>query len=254
MSIDKSIQNINNESTTKEQYKPYKKGDTLNIYTDYIYDKKYEGCAMLLKRIEKGHSFIIPEEKLYTKLEDRAINTEGNHSALSKEQKNNNKKWTTLNELFTRTELKALEAKLIKKLNKKVDNYDILNNYLIKIRFQFINSTSPIRALFMDYTNDDIIRYVQQKHLKNWTYTVYRMEKWLVEFVPEQYDTTSKWCLFSKPFRTTRKIKRIVCICPDENSQNCEMIHHTTDESGRSNADRAELKERLKQLEYEKRV
>jgi hypothetical protein len=229
-----------------------KKGDTVNIYLNSNYNSKYEGSATLIKRIEKGHSFIIPEEKLFTKLEDKALNSDGSHFALSKLQKLNNIKWNKLNEIFSKKELKPIEKKLVANLNRDINNYDTLNDLLFKLRLSYLNDSSIIRAMFMDFNNDELIRFIQQKHFKHWTYTIYRNEKWLVEFIPEQYDTQSKWCLFSKPFRTTRKIRSIVCICPDENTQSCEMMYHTTDESGKSNGDRAEIKQKLKDNELDK--
>lgn len=227
-----------------------KEGDLVNIYTDFKFEEKFEGVARVIKKIDVGHSFIIVDEKLYTQLEDRALSKDGSHLPLTKTQESNNKKYARLILYFEGTSKKEVNKEFVilgKKikslLSSKLESIDKINHVLDDYRNTWRNTTDTRKLFFKEFNNETIIRFFQQRYMKNWSPSIWREEKWLVEFIPDQYCIERKVCLFNSSFRTIRKMRKLICICPNEDAQNCEIHHYTTDESGISNADKKEKRE-----------
>jgi hypothetical protein len=232
-----------------------KPGDIVNIYHSPQLELNFEGQARLIELVDDGHSFILYNEKLFTKLEDRAIGESGSHLPLTKEQEQNNKVYANMILYFEgskgslvnpeikifREELKDLIGKTEKHL-KKMDL--LIFNYRLKW-----SKLNLHKSYIFQYTNDQIIRFIHQRYTKNWTHTLYREQKWIVEFIGDQYLMETKSFMFNNSFRTTRKVKVLLCICPDEDTQNCEMVYYTTNSKGLSAYDK-----KLKRIKKKNKV
>jgi hypothetical protein len=239
-----------------------KPGDIVNIYFNPQLETGFEGQAKLIKLIEKGHSFILYNEKLFTRLEDRAMGENGSHLPLTKEQERNNKIYANMILYFEGSknsilhpEIKAFREKLKSSIGKSQKHLNKVNNLLFRYRLKWRNLEQH-KSFIFQYTNDEIIRFIYQRYTKDWTHTIYREEKWLVEFIADQYSIETRSFLFNSNFRTTRKIRTTLCICPSEDTQNCEMVYYTTNSKGLSAYDkktnRAKEKNKvLNEEEYE---
>lgn len=73
-------------------YNELKVGDVVNIYTNYKLETpdSFEGHAILIKKVDTGHSFTLYNEKLHTLEEDRVVDSNGKYLPLTKEQMENN--------------------------------------------------------------------------------------------------------------------------------------------------------------------
>ena len=226
----------------------YKAGDIVNIYRDSKTELQFEGSAKLIKKIESSHTFIIPNEKLYKMQEDTAFDNNGSHIPLSKEDKINNMIYNNMilslegvrrsGVLHINYDLESLRERLIAKVNTRdINNYNNLDNYLFKRRLNRHKKSKDYVDFFEKYTNDQIIRFIYQRYFK-WINTIWREEKWLVEFIPDQYCIKKKWCLFNTPFRTTRYVRVPIKFFPNEDNQNCDIVKYTTDETGFNSVDK----------------
>jgi hypothetical protein len=219
-------------------------GDIVNIYHTPQLELGFEGQAKLIELVDEGHSFILYNEKLFTKLEDRAIGENGSHLPLTKEQENNNKIYANMILYFegskgslVNPEIKIFREELKSLIGKTEKHIKKMHSLILSYRFQW-SRLNLHKSFIFQYCNDEIIRFIYQRYYKNWTHTLYREQKWIIEFVGDQYSIESKSCMFNNPFRTVRKIRNLLCICPDEDTQNCEMVYYTTNSKGYSAYDK----------------
>ena len=229
--------------------------DIINIYTAFRTEaaSSFEGAAILISKAEEGHTFIIQDEKLVTKEEDR-IMINGKHIPLTKQQKENNTKHQRMVEFFNTTnkDIKLVKDTLRKLVNKDPEKLKVLYDTIIKLRYQHNKALSKIGTFFREFDDNFIALFFQQKYLKNYSPTIYRDEKWLVEFIPEQYCINKRVCLYNDTtvkFRTYRRIRTIVCISPSDDLDSCDYRRYTTDDTGYSNYDRKQQRELKKHLE-----
>ena len=230
-----------------------KEGAIVNIYTDYKFQTQFEGTAKLVKRQKKGLTFMICDENLLTLLENRVIDEEkGCHLPLTKKQRENNQLFAKLTMqlvgykrsgvLHVNTHLHGLYLELKKKVNKNLNNPEVLDKILNRYRMEWLlwsDERGGFFALFPD--NEIIIKFIQQTCIDKWCHSMWREEFWLVDFVSDDP--------FFVPFRTVRKIRTLICISPDEDSQNSEILYYATkDNSEVSNFDKKEDRLRKKKL------
>ena len=230
-----------------------KAGDLINVYTQYMLEESYEGVAILLEKHSDGRSFSLYNEKLLTKEEDRVIDhLSGKYKPLTREQERNNKTWTKINSFFEDIPTKEIIA-IRDKIKKKVSRIDtsLIDLYRVvkQQRLKYHANISKIGFFFELFSDDQIVRYFQQKYIRYWSPTIFREERWLLEFIPEQYGLHNQMCLYNSPFRTYRKIRTIAKVSPSEDIQYCEIRKHTTLENGVSNDDRRLM--RLAIIDYD---
>lgn len=235
-----------------------KPGDIVNIYHNPQLELNFEGQAKLIELVEEGHSFILYNEKLFTKLEDRAIGENGSHLPLTEEQQENNKLYANMILYFegskgsiVNPEIKIFREELKELIGKTEKHLKKMDLLIFKYRLKWAKLNLH-KSFIFQYTNDQIIRFIYQRYTKNWTHTIYREQKWLVEFVPDQYSLETKSFMFNNAWRTTRKIKVPLCICPNEDTQNCEMIYYTTNSKGLSAYDKKVRRNKKKNKIHEK--
>lgn len=223
-------------------------GDIVNIYTDYMTMNKFEGSAILLERVSKGHTYLQPSERMLVKDEDRlTVNTK--LQPLTKQQKINAEKYNELTRYLEGFKVKGvisvnktlaeLRKKLVDNLSKSVNNYKTLNRIVREYRFKSYSRIDEVKQFFSKFTNYEIVNFIHQKYQENWDYTIYREEKWRVAFIPEQYSTDTRYCLYNTEFITTRKIATVVCISPEDAYRNnhSELSQHITNSKGLCRAD-----------------
>ena len=245
---------IDEYRTSAELEQAHKSDDLINIYTDYRHQTKLEGRAKLIERKSKGLTFMLHNEPLFTRLEDRAIDHEsGAHYALSREQKESNFQYVKLKTLLTGVKksgvhhvdynlykLYNLLRKMVvgkhKKVNKGLEVPRLLHAKLEEYKIKWKDCTDARSKLFNEYSMITIIRFIQQYCIPKWCYSIWREESWLVEFEQDYYGGT--------PFRTIRKIRTLICISPAEESQTSDIFYYTTqEETSISNADKKDARE-----------
>jgi hypothetical protein len=227
-------------------------GNIVNIYVDYKFQKKLEGKAKLIKRKEKGFTFMLYNENLLTILENKVIDKEkGNHIPLTRPEKYRNKKYAQLiimlvgikksGVLHVNQDLNNLYLLLKEYVNEELDNPKVLDKLLNTYRKDWEKYTDQRNIFFNKFDNETIIRFIQQTCLKNWCHSIWREETWVVEFVSDGYSTT---------FMTNRKVRTLICINPNEEGQNSEILHYITKENSIiSNADRKEVRQQTEENE-----
>jgi hypothetical protein len=240
----------------------YNAGDVVNIYTDYIQATKFEGAATLIEKRSNGRSLIMHDECLLTKLEEKPI-TEDGHIPLTSSEIARNKKYSLMKHYLlgdvrsgvrhVNGDLHALYKLLVNKADARISNPQILSDILFKYRIKWTNCLDERKNFFTQCTNDEIIRFVYQtKFGAKWTHSIFREEEWIVEFAEPQFNAQTKECLFfgGRPFRTARKLVKLVCICFVDDAQKSELILHKTNGSNVSNFDkRVSRRGRKKQQE-----
>lgn len=224
-------------------------GNIEPIYSDSKFQLEFEGSAVLLERKSKGLSYILYNENLVTKLEERTIDEEsGSHMPFTTSQKESNLVFAKLTIALRGIKvhgvikvhplLKTFYNILQNQVSDDIDNPKVLITIINKFRALWTSEESELGDFINQFNNEQIVRYVQQTTLDSWTHSIWREEKWLVEFISDG---------FSSPFKTIRKIRTLVCINPKEDSQNSGISHYITKENSEiSNADRKEERAEVK--------
>lgn len=230
-------------------------GKVINMYKDYMLQTKYEGKAKLLKCKEKRLSFMLYNENLLSIPENQTIDkVTGAHLPFTKEQKENNRIYARLSINFlgivksgvthVNRYLYNLYLLLKEEVNEDLNNPKHLNMILEHYKKEWSTCIDERKLFFNHFSNEQIIRFIQQTCLKNWCHSIWREELWVVEFISDG---------FSSPFKTTRKIRVLICINPNEDGQNSDILHYITkDNTIISNADRKELRDKEKKKKEEK--
>lgn len=205
-----------------------KEGDIVNVFTDYMYNKGFQGVAVLKEFSNYGRTNIYYNEKLFTKPENKAYNKVTLKQTLTKEEKENNKIYYDLLKLFNTSDIKDNDFKevildLKNSVSEKIENYEKLKEKIIKYQFSFYNSLEKKRELFCSINPRLIRNFLLQTELKNFSFTLWREENWLVEFIPDQYCIEKKWVTHTTPFRAYRKFNVLVAINLKEDSQSCTI-------------------------------
>jgi hypothetical protein len=193
-----------------------KKGMKLPIYTDYKDHNGYEGVAILIKKIRNGDSFYLsdeevklPEKKTYTRKEKEKLN-----------------KYKRIKYFFygkntpPDKELVKLRKELTKERKDKLDDYPRMEAVIEKYRKKYKNSVYKIKSLFNEFSNDYIIRFIQQNR-KNWNPTIYNYERWVVKFIED----SSGWKV---DHTTQRNIRILIKYNPTETARNSDIRKYTT--------------------------
>jgi hypothetical protein len=230
-----------------------KEGDIVSIYTQYKVFEGYQGDAVLIQRVKVGDTFYRDNEKLFTdnrnfdaldsqedsklpskvldfsRRKDKLSRAESD-KALTKIQKENNRKYIRLRYLLNdgSKELRSFNSALKKLVKPTIESIHNMNNFILEQRVRYKKSARKIKAMLSEFTNDEIIRFMQQEHIKDWTPTIYQWESWTVEFPGPQYCTKTGRLLVHTNHRTVRKIAKIVCVAPNESAQTSDLVKHTT--------------------------
>lgn len=199
-----------------------KKGDIVNIYTDYQDedDYTYEGRARLVKRIRRGDSFYrkdelikVEEKKQYNKIERRKL-----------------EKYNRIKSFFKgvtappEKEIVKFRKELVSLRKDELDDIENMNRVINTYKEKYKDSPKRINTLLKEFEPDYIIRYIQQDREK-WYPTIYSYERWLVEFVEDKTGWPSN-------FKTERNIRILVKINPNENNKASDIRKYTTYNNG----------------------
>lgn len=246
--------------------KDLKVDSVINIYSDHKLQTKFEGKAKLVKRKEKGLTFMLYNENLLSIQENQVINKKtGAPLPFTQEQKENNRTYANLTIKFlgivrsgvTHVNLHVHNLYLLlnEEVSEELENPKHLDMILNHYRKEWKICSDARGTFFGQYehgvfikaiTNEQIIRFIQQTCLKNWCHSIWREELWVVEFITDGY---------SSPFKTTRRVRTLICINPSEDGQNSGILHYVTKGNSLiSNADRKELREQEQNKEKEEEL
>ena len=202
-----------------------KPGSIVKIYTDYKNDLKYEGLARLIKFDKYGDSFYEDFEEIYV---DNNIKS-SLKTKLSVRQLESNNRYDNLIKFFESMNpvIRSFKEEMRKACNKKITSYDKMMEVYYKYKgIAQNNRTSSLNILFDLVDHVTLIRFFQQRYIKDWKPTLFISERWLVEFLP-QYDEENN-ILFYSEFRTYRYIKKVSKICPSEEAKTDDLVRFTT--------------------------
>lgn len=234
----------------------------VNVFYDLDVNK-FSGAARLIEVKEKGHTFIDGSESLLTIRENKSVGKDHKHLPLSKKEKRNNRIYNELNRSFYEydrysidKDFKDVITYLKKMTSKKIESLQKVEDAIIYYQFKWRDKIDSRRVAFCKYSPKIIRDFLYQTTLKDWYNTLYRREKWVVEYIPEQYDIKTKMLLYGTSFRTTRTLAVPVCISPNEDAQNCKIRYFSTGTnmnnlgSSISNSDRKLLNLKPEEDEY----
>jgi hypothetical protein len=200
-------------------------GDKVPIFRDPKNNKKYEGVARLIRLDDYKDTFYEDYEKLY----------QNSHTKSSlgkkpdKRQRILNDKHQYIQRYYERgapdidTFFNALRSKCSRKHKSFNNMMDVCDNFFDSYKD---DPTNIIHNLFNECTHTELIRFVQQIKIKDWSPTLFRLERWLVEFEPQA--DLERNVLFNTPFRTYRNIRTLVKISPIESSTKVSLSKYTT--------------------------
>lgn len=246
-----------------------KPGDIVMIYLNWKEEQKPEGFAKLIEKVEDGDSFYREDERLYYPVHNfdreemkvdksrpskvsifddykEQLNDEEKRAKLTKAQiKSNNrynklhaalrgKKSTIDGKTSINPALKALNDELKKSVTASVENVKVLSKIIDGYRFKQWNPSDSINMFFKKFSNDEIVRFAQQEYIKGWTPTIFKGERWKVEFYGPQFDIETKKLLQHSKHVANRWIRTTLCVAPNESPQISELVYYTT-YNGKSN-------------------
>lgn len=184
-------------------------GIRVKVYTDFKNDAGYEGEAILIERIHIGETFYEDYEELYKPYVS-------NSTLISKD-----KEQTKLNEIYIKIDsyfksknptIKGLKRELVSLCNKNKNSFNNMYRLVEEYRQKYKGKAGIINSL-LEFPNKKIVNYIQQTAIPHFAPTLFRYERWLLEFPVEQLDSTNI-SIFAKPFRTNRNIKILYKISP----------------------------------------
>jgi len=193
------------------------KGDIVDIYTNYQEEKRYEGKAVLIKKLRDGDSYYLRYEKLEPEDEK-----EYDESA-----KRRIIKYNRLISFFKGTSTKKpsiycrrLYRDLIKLRKDEVDEFEKMEKVLTKYRKKHKDSIKRIGTLLKEYNNYYIIRFVQQDR-KIWRPSIFSYERWNIRFMKDKDGWEVDWS-------TSRNIRLLKCLNPTESMRRSQLVEFTT--------------------------
>lgn len=157
------------------------KGDILDVYLDYSDEINYEGKAILINKLDDIDSFYLSNE--------RVIPTD--LSNLSNIDKQHTIWYNQIKTTISKKEYIPIYEKIFRTVKRRINDYNEVRNILLhyknllqvfesndKNRFKY----KSLRTMFETIPIDFITRYFQQ-HNKKWQPSLFRAERWIVQFL-----------------------------------------------------------------------
>lgn len=194
-------------------------------YTDYKNEKGFQGYCILIEKISEDDTFYVDNEELIFKSSDE----DDMSSSLTKVPSSVRKKIKLVEYIEFLLENRSRSVRQFKSQMKKLtdrspssyyDMYNLVQTYKTK----YMDSKLSIKNILAIDT-EILVRYFQQKYLKGWRPSLYRSEKWLVEFYPQTHEGK---VLFNSPFRTSRRIRTLVKISPKDEGKGKDSLSRLT--------------------------
>jgi hypothetical protein len=203
-----------------------KEGDIVDIYSCFSDKAIFMGKARLIHYVDSSDSLYLDYEKLnisstyfnsLTKISDPHQNSlKIIHSKISNIILNSKSKI-----------LKEFKSSVVKATNRKITSYNNVSQIIDDWRKHNNSKRSPDLKKLLEIENRYLIRYFQQTTIKNWTNSVFILQKWKVEILPKDK--------FEKSFTTTRKLPVLIQTSPQENAREYDLAKYTTYSGKRSN-------------------
>lgn len=179
-------------------------GDIVPCYLDYKSQDKFEGYCILIEKKSSGPTFFMDNEEVYINLANVP------DIGLSSLTGHGNKALRTT--LYIDSYLKKRKNKSIRELTKRIkplvnrtlQSYNNVYNELEKIKCEY-PAPNLVANIFMLDTRT-IALYFMQKYTVFWRPTLFREERWVVQFYPQER--------FNTPFTTCRRIAIISAVAP----------------------------------------
>lgn len=197
-------------------------GNQISIYTDYKEEIGYEGEAVLVEKLSIGDTFFLVDE--FVDSDPEMSNTPNKKKSVYNEK---------LNSVFENLDNQPKEAKkffreilLVRK--NKIDDYNNMLKVVLKWKdlahkkylSKSYDHDDRFKRVFREIPTDYIVRYFQQfkKKINN---TIFRYEKWRVEFVIDN-------CGYTTNYTAIKKIRVIVKNNYKDKNGESELINYTT--------------------------
>lgn len=199
-------------------------GIMVEIYRDYKNSSNFEGVAILLEKKSIGDSYYLDLEEIRIPYTTKSSLT----TLPDPVQIQLNKLYQYLYDFCTsnNAEVKDFVRTLKALCSKDIHSYNNMYQEVQLWKDKFLYTPHYINNILRVETKY-IVRYFQQKFIKDWRPTLFRLEKWLVEFPTQKHPFTGD-ILFNSPFRTTRWISIILAISPSEESKTHDLSRFTT--------------------------
>lgn len=174
-------------------------GQQISIYTDFKEEIGYEGEAVLLEKIDTGDTFFLSDEFVAS-----------NPTMSSKPNKLKEEFNAKLNEVFTNLTSHCKEAKkffkeILKLRVNKLNDYNNMLKFVLKEKDlahkKYLSGSydhdDRFKRILREIDSDYIVRYFQQfnKRVNN---SVFKYEKWKVEFVIDSQGNLTNYVAIKK--------------------------------------------------------
>ena len=196
------------------------KGDTIDIYTDYQEERRYQGQAILLEKVRDGDSYYLRYEKLKPK--DAKEYDNGAKKRIIKY----NRLINFLKGSKSRKPsiyCRRLYRDLIKLRKDELGEFGEMKKVLAKYRKKHKDSIKMIGSVLNEYSDYYIIKFVQQDR-NTWRPSIFSYERWKVRFISDSSGWEQNWI-------TTRNIRVLKCLNPSESMRRSQLVEFTTYDS-----------------------
>jgi hypothetical protein len=212
-----------------------KKGDIIDIYTDYQDELNYEGKAELIERVRPGDSFFLKDEKIIP--EDKKEYSKKDLAAIHKFNRLEN----LLKSKNTHIQCKKLYKKLVAERNYELDDYERIKSVIKDYRDLYTNSIHKIGCVMREYDDYYLYRYIHQDK-KNWQPSLFSYERWVVRFIEDSTGWKVDWT-------TQRNIRILKLVNPKQQV----LVENTTYDNGIPSKKREKVEDLPKYLKRRQR-
>lgn len=201
-----------------------KPGDVIDLYSSFSDKAIYIGKAELLEYISTSDTMYLDYEKL------NVVNFCSSSLKITKDSYQDylNKQYERINYVVNNSKsryIKEFMQDVTRLCNRKINSYNKMNEQ-IDLWSKHCGKSSTLDFLINGIDRRYFLRYIQQTKIKNWSNTLFKLEKWKVKILSEDS--------FSKDFITIRKIPVVFQISPEENARKYRLSISTTYNNKRS--------------------
>lgn len=209
-------------------------GQIVASYRHYKNDEVFEGHCILVEKISEDDTFYVDGEELVPKSFDLSSSSLNKTSGSTKRRI----KLVRYLDLILANPSPTIRkfSRAVKSVtNRDITSYNRIYSIVESYKKKYDGSNNSIKnILLIDSTT--LSRYFQQKYIQGWRPSLYRSEKWVVEFYPQTHNGVT---IFNSPFRTSRRFKILVKIAPQDEGRGRESLCRLTTYNGMSSLNAA---------------
>lgn len=182
-------------------------GDLVPLFLSPKNDEQRNGTCILIKKLEEGMTFF---EDDYVHIQDNNTKSWVSSNLTSNRIKGHKKieqTYRTIGLYFSSNSntINTFYKKMYKACTKEKRSPTLMMSIIADYKNQYQDTTDNIKGL-LDIEPKHIINYIQQKKIRNWQPSLFKLERWVVDILPEDK--------FGTKFRTKRWIKVLVAVSP----------------------------------------